>query len=282
MIKKVVPILISSLVGFTGTNSFNHTPNYSDIHNFINYEYPAFRLGDYEIEVEEFVTSAGGQIKFFRIQAIIPQGVLDILDASNNIYFAIANYRYNPDVNLTMYIDFFVDDEFLDHAILDMEQIPLSATMLKKLPYTEADIPYEYNPFNTDNWDVGATIPEVRVTFIIPYTAYSNPPGDWLNALRNLTIFTEINSGTAGAYDYGYSVGYSDGDIDGYNKGFSEGMQSTEDGGVWNTIFMAVLAPFSLLKIEIFPGVTLGMIALIPIVFGLIAFIFKLGGKGSG
>lgn len=281
MINMFLAFTISSLVGLTATTNNAYSPNYRKQYDFIDYEYTSYCLGDYDIKLEEFVTASGGQVKFFRIQTIIPFSVIEVLQESDNVYFTIPNYRYNSAVNLTMTMNYYINDEMYIPVNDEMSIIPLSMSMLTILPYTIVDLPYKYNPFDLDNW-TGIYDYEIRLTFQIPYTRDSDPPGDWLNALRNLTIFTELNSGITSAYDYGYSVGYSNGNIDGYNLGFSEGFQSTEDGGVWNSLFTAVLAPFELLAIEIFPGVTIGMIALIPIVFGLIAFIFKLGGKGGG
>lgn len=77
-------------------------------------------------------------------------------------------------------------------------------------------------------------------------------------------------------YNQGYQAGYLVGEADGYNRGIREG-----SGGSWGMIWSAFLSIFSILSIEIFDGVTLGMFAMIPLVFGLLAFILNLGKKGD-
>lgn len=75
-------------------------------------------------------------------------------------------------------------------------------------------------------------------------------------------------------YNDGYDVGYDLGYDLGYNHGFN-----TSNDDLWPVIWGSITAPFALFEINIFPGVTFGMIAMIPLVFGLIAFLFSLGGK---
>lgn len=75
-------------------------------------------------------------------------------------------------------------------------------------------------------------------------------------------------------YDSGYDIGYFDGDADGYLRGLE-----AEQLDLWSALWISFTTPFTLFEIEMLPGVTIGMIALIPLVLGLIAFIFSLGGK---
>lgn len=85
------------------------------------------------------------------------------------------------------------------------------------------------------------------------------------------------NDGFLFAKEYYYNDGYNKGWTDGYDYG----LVANVDNSYWGVLFSALMAPFSLLSIEIFKGVTIGMIVLIPIVLGLIAFLFKLGGRGK-
>ncbi len=62
-----------------------------------------------------------------------------------------------------------------------------------------------------------------------------------------------------------------------YGKGYNDGFTSTESGGLWNVMFSALLAPFQVLGFELLPGVTLGMIVAVPLVFGLLAWILSVG-----
>lgn len=62
-----------------------------------------------------------------------------------------------------------------------------------------------------------------------------------------------------------------------YGKGYQDSITSTESGGLWNVLFSAILAPFQVLGIELLPGVTIGMIVAVPLVFGLLAWILSAG-----
>lgn len=62
-----------------------------------------------------------------------------------------------------------------------------------------------------------------------------------------------------------------------YGKGYQDGFTSTEEGGLWNVVFSAILAPFQVLEIELMPGVTMGMIFAVPLVFGLLAWMLSVG-----
>lgn len=78
-------------------------------------------------------------------------------------------------------------------------------------------------------------------------------------------------------YNAGYDSGYYVGHSAGYNAGFTDGTGGS--GSAWGMIWSSFLSVFSILSITVFPGVTLGMFAMIPLVFGLLAFILNLGKK---
>lgn len=101
------------------------------------------------------------------------------------------------------------------------------------------------------------------------------------------------NDGYSKGYDSGYSTGYNVGYDDGYiaqqddlqaqydlgyDNGYNDGI-AVEQLDLWTALWVAFTTPFTLFEIEMLPGITIGMIALIPLVLGLIAFIFSLGGK---
>ena len=53
-----------------------------------------------------------------------------------------------------------------------------------------------------------------------------------------------------------------------------------EDFSFWEVALSSVMLPFTILSVELMPGLPIGIFALIPIVFGLIAFFFSFkGGK---
>lgn len=71
-------------------------------------------------------------------------------------------------------------------------------------------------------------------------------------------------------YEVGYDVGYDLGYDDGYNKGISETFESGGFGLVLKQIFISI---GTFLGINLLPGITIGGIIAVPIVFGIIAFI---------
>ena len=55
------------------------TPNNSIRYDFIDYESPTYRLGDYDITKLEHINAGGGKVRYNRIQAIIPRVVFETL-----------------------------------------------------------------------------------------------------------------------------------------------------------------------------------------------------------
>ena len=233
MIKKILPILLTSLVGLSA-NNFTHTPNNSVRYDFIDYDSPNYRLGDYDITELVHISAGGGQVRFFGVQAIIPRVVFDTLGQYENVFISMPLYDYNSAVNLNMRIDSYVDGELDYPVIYDIDNYPLSMTMLKVLPYTMVDLPNNFNVFDPYNWDSNYQA-ELRLRFTVPYTPHTNPPSDYAEQLKNITLFTK-RSDSAGYFD-GYENGYSDGNTHGYNDGYNDGYtDGKEDGytdGYW-------------------------------------------------
>ncbi len=204
------------------TNNFTHTPNYSVRYDFIDYESPNYRLGDYDITTLEHISAGGGQVRFNRIQAIIPRVVFETLGEYENVFISMPFYDYNSAVDLYMRIDFYENGE-LDHPVIyGMETISLSMTMLKVLPYTMVELPYSFNVFDPYLWEYDSGW-EVRLTFVVPYTAHTEPPSDYAEQLKNITLFTKRGDDYAGGYDNGYYDGFNDGYDNGYNGGYDDG-----------------------------------------------------------
>lgn len=88
------------------------------------------------------------------------------------------------------------------------------------------------------------------------------------------------DDGHSDGYDDGYEVGHSDGYSEGHSIGKNEGLN--EGSSAWGVLFSAMLSTFgAVLSIEIFPNLTIGMIAAVPLILGLLAFIIGVakGGK---
>lgn len=308
MIRKILPILLTSLVGFS-TNNFTHTPNNSVRYDFIDYDSPNYRLGDYDITKLEHISAGGGQVRFNRIQAIIPRVVFDTLGEYENVYISIPLYDYNYAVDLYMRIDNYIDGVFDEPVMSDLENIPLSMIMLKVLPYTMVDLNYklinnDFNVFDSSNWEfdyLGVSGADLRISFIVPYTKYTNPPSQWQDDMKNITLFTK-RSDSAGYFD-GYNDGYTDGNTHGYNDGYNDGYTDGKedgytDGYYWGDLdgynrginedfnaysyLFGMFGAFSgLFAVELLPGLTIGGIAILVLSLTLLPFLIGLFTKGG-
>lgn len=298
MIRKVLPILLTSLVGFSA-NNFTHTPNNSVRYDFIDYDSPNYRLGDYEITNIQHINAGGGEVRFFRVQTIIPRVVFDTLGIYQNVFIAIPLYDYNSAVNLTMRVDFYDGGVFVGSAISGFGGgLPLSMTMLNVFPYTMVDL--SYNVFDSNNWDNDYQS-ELRLDFTVPYTAYTNPPSQWQNEMRNITLFTKRND--SASYFDGYETGYNDGVADGYADGYADGsadsyLDGYNDGYYWGdkdgynrginedfnaySYLFGMFGAFSgLFAVELLPGLTIGGIAILVLSLTLLPFLIGLFTKGG-
>ena len=257
-------------------NNFSYTPNNSVRYDFIDYESPNYRLGDYEITQLEHISAGGGEVSFHRLNVIVPRVVFDTLGEYDNVFISMPLYDYNSTVDLTMRIDFYDGGVFVDPVISGFGGgYPLSMTMLKVFPYTMVDLPY--NVFDSNNWDYDYEY-ELRVYIIVPYTAHTNPPGDYAEQLKNITLFTQRAVGELSYYDSGYSDGvndgYDNGYLDGVNDGYEDGYQvgfsdaeAIADGSwlgslVFGTIggivgFLFALSDFEVLGVSIMSIITL-------------------------
>jgi hypothetical protein len=105
--------------------------------------------------------------------------------------------------------------------------------------------------------------------------------------LKDLGISPSYTEG----YDTGYDTGYFDGDSQGYLDGFEFGYESGfEDGfnelnntasGLFQILGSAFTAIGSIFNIMILPGITIGMLVFVPIIFALLLFIIKILRGGS-
>ena len=282
---------------FNSNNKVSYTPNYSYRYDFIDYESPAYRLGDYDITQLDHISAGGGQVRYNRIQAIIPRVVFDTLAEFENVFISMPLYDYNSAVDLYMRIDLYLGGVLEEAVISDLENIPLSMTMLKSLPYTMVDLPNNFNIFDSSNWEFNFQA-ELRLTFVVPFTAYIQPPSDYAEQLRNITLFTQLymgeldyndgyvagyndgltdgfNDGYSNGKEIGYNDGYADGDLDGYNRGLNE------DFNAYSYLFGMFGAFSGLFAVELLPGLTIGGIAILVLTLTLLPFLIGLFTKGG-
>ena len=252
------------------------TPNNSIRYDYIDYDYPAYRLGDYEITDLQHISAGGGQVRFNRIQAIIPLVVFETLGEYENVFIAVPLYDYNSAVSLTMNIQYYVDGTFDSSVFVDISSLKLSETMLRAFSYTLQE--FRFNPFDPNNWSNQYNNEQIRLTFTVPYTPYTNPPSEWENEMKNITLFTKRSNNYDGGYDDGYfdgvNDGYDNGYLDGVNDGYENGYEvgfsdaeSVADGSwlgslVFGTIggivgFLFALSDFEVLGVSIMSIITL-------------------------
>lgn len=81
-------------------------------------------------------------------------------------------------------------------------------------------------------------------------------------------------------YEEGYNAGVSIGYESGHSAGYVEGLQDAENNPMWDLFTGAFAGVGALLDIELLPNISIGLLILIPMIFGVIAFI--LGKRGGG
>jgi hypothetical protein len=89
---------------------------------------------------------------------------------------------------------------------------------------------------------------------------------------------TGHEEGYNGGYEEGYNAGYNSGHEDSYNFGYNEGYKvGVTDGsknfGIWDLFSNAFGSIGNVLNIQLFPGVTLGLILSVPIVFAFLLWL---------
>ena len=281
MVRELLLVALTSISyasALTIESSDNPTNiNYSQS-DFIASDSLTYRLGDYDITELDHKSLGGGEVRFGRIEAIIPHSVFEELSNYEIVYISIPNYiyRYNSTVNLNMLIELYDAQGYLDTAF-SFGSLALNETMLANLGFTVIDRPpYTYPPnplnhFDPRLWDYNYLNYEIRLNFTVPYTAYAtNPPTDWQQALRDITLFTKLGS---------YSDGYSDGFDDGYIDGIQEGLTTAEGTWLGNLIFGTVGSVvgfiFAISDFEVL-GVSIMSIITLFVAIGIIMLFIKL------
>lgn len=138
-------------------------------------------------------------------------------------------------------------------------------------------------PLTTIKAQNNATTP-TKATFYLPFDTdklYITTPHRYIVGYNNFNInITTTNLTALSLYSYqdGYRSGRSNGYTAGYNKGLSE---TNATLGTMEYIGAAFSGIGEVLQIELLPGVPFSLFILLPLMFGLIAFVVKLSKGGS-
>lgn len=141
-----------------------------------------------------------------------------------------------------------------------------------------------------DNFDEGT---EWEVFHIVSYSLPNNSYIDniYYSTVKDLILVKEIalsdyelgyNAGFLTGSGVGYLEGYNNGHEVGFQQGYTEAMEelgSQEGGLYWLTSVLTSVG--SILAIEIFPSISIGILIFIPFAFGLLFWFLKLL-KGGG
>lgn len=207
-----------------------------------------------------------------------------------------SNYRYlnssfiaeTSSTNQVLYIYFPASNDFKITAGNIYSQVNFynsSYTLLSSTKFSDVGSDQEcwfefVIPYNTAYYKVSIvnqTLGSSSTSFLASWFMTDN-----LNIALGLN-WTEASP----AYQAGYTTGYIDGqhfaadllwhdyDLDGYDDvSYNAGAATSLDG--WSLLWSTLIMPFTILSIELIPGLYLGYFALIPIVFGFISWLLSL------
>ena len=273
MFRKLLLVALTSMSyasALTLTSSDNVNTIYSQ-NDFIDPSSPNFRLGDYNVKQVEHISAGDGEIRFNRIVVSVPYSVFETLAQYWQVYISIPNYYYNSTVSLNMRIALYKDLSYVDDALGTV--LPLSETMLAHLGFTIVEHPpYTYPPnqvnyFDPSIWNYGSSsYDEIRLIFTVPYTAYSDPPFNYGDALRDITLFTKLGS---------YSDGYNDGYVDGIQEGITQADGTWLGNLIFGTVGSVVGFIFAISDFEVL-GVSIMSIITLFVAIGIIMLFIKL------
>ena len=123
-----------------------------------------------------------------------------------------------------------------------------------------------------------------KAAFYLPFSTdklYITTPHNYIVGYNNFTIKITTTNLTALSL-YSYKDGYRQGNSSGYNKGYNKGIsEQNATLGTMEYIGAAFTGIGSILQIELLPGIPFSLFILLPLMFGLIAFVVKLSKGGS-
>lgn len=128
----------------------------------------------------------------------------------------------------------------------------------------------DFSEDNIPQWTAGGVASSVKRFYDL--TLSLDVPNAYNEGYQAGVISGRLN-GMSEGYGDGYSVGVVDGYDNGYDDGYNEAVLTDDP---FTPLLAFVGLPFTLLEKELFPGLTVGMVASVPIVLGLISLLIGL------
>lgn len=235
----------------------------------------------------QFYNLGGGTVQFIKASYKFYLTQSEYLATFEKIFFSIPWWGFNANVQPTITL---IDElDYIDiNNYNSSYTLPLSYVMLDNLGLTNVDyntIKYTSNVFDILANDIST---DAYLVLTIPYNQSSPPGGSpFLNSVYMTTqplqdesilqlIENAYQEGLDAGFQDGYNNGYGDGKSDGYDLGYGIGYDKgqLDDFDGFSTVLGAIFSSITAFgNIQLIPGLTLGMIIGIVVIFGLIFFI---------
>lgn len=292
MIKKILPIILTSLVGFRGSAYVE--PQYSNTVNHNLDLTPFYYANSYG---ERYVGNNQYEI-YFTYQ--LPQGTFDYLAYYESIYISLPLWTVN--VYDGFYYDYYAT--FTTYGGYDLHtglstprRHNLSREMTAVYGYTtfSKETISGFNLFDSSNFSNPQTDHLFLSFNLVVDNGYIVRPNNWLQSIRVYNYLPPVvenyetgyndgyDDGLADGYfggyvdgkEVGYNDGYVAGDLDGYNRGIND------DFNAYSYLFGMFGAFSGLFAVELLPGLTVGGIAILVLSLTLLPFLIGLFTKGG-
>jgi hypothetical protein len=289
MIRKLLPILFASLIGFSTADGFNSVKAQTVETDKVGY-------GQYFISNGS--VAVGGSGNYARYwYFIIPMDTMNSLNDTDNVVLTddipnvLRHHLFGGFIGSSMNTKVLGltnnDDTPIFNRSINMANSMYYGErgLFSQLDYTPVDlINREYHLYQFNHND------NVLDNY---YHLLFELQGSWSGYIDSTYLSTEeaiikgifgdginepcLYSGSFSTYWYelGYNDGYADGDLDGYNRGINE------DFNAYSYLFGMFGAFSGLFAVELLPGLTIGGIAILVLSLTLLPFLIGLFTKGG-
>ena len=140
-------------------------------------------------------------------------------------------------------------------------------------------MPVQLKAWNTNNYEPSVIV-DLEITIQLKLTEsfytqnYTSVIGN-----KDFYVWLLVKLAQQNIYDDAYGDGYTDGYDKGYDVGYNVGLDEGGEGTAVNNVFVLLEKGWNgmanMLEIEVFPNITIGGLMLIPFLFVIGLFIFK-------